>query len=110
MATRAERLRATSQRKGLTRKARKKASNRKSREQKHGPKQPMSHAEHKATYALETHSKTSRASRKSTRASANRIKADTNLNLREEMTKGSPEMRARKARSRATRVRGGPHR
>ncbi len=57
------------------------------------------HAEHKATYALEeTNGK--RPSRKSTRKSANRSKPDAALNAREQLQKGSPEQRARKARAR----------
>ena len=62
------------------------------------------HAEKKATYAIEPAS--DQPSRKSTRKSANRAKPDTNLILREELQKGSPEAKARKAKAQVTRVRG----
>jgi hypothetical protein len=67
---------------------------------------PNKRAERKATYALEKPSGDGRRSRKSTRASANRSKPDTNLNLREARQKGSPENRFAKAQARATRARG----
>ena len=65
------------------------------------------HAERKATHALEP-DRRGRPSRKSTRKSANRAKPDTNLNLREDLQKGSPEARFRKADAGAGRVRGNP--
>jgi hypothetical protein len=58
-----------------------------------------------ASYALELPAADGRRSRKSTRGSANRAKADTNFNLREAMVKGSPEARFRKAKAKRTRVR-----
>ena len=63
------------------------------------------HASSKATHALEE-VKSGRPSRKATRASANRAKADAALNATEEARKGAPQQRARKARARKTRVRG----
>ena len=63
------------------------------------------HAERKATHAIEPDRK-GRPSRESTRKSANRAKPDTSLNLREELQKGSPETRFRKAAAGADRVRG----
>jgi hypothetical protein len=67
------------------------------------------HVGKKATYADEELKLTNgaRPSRKSSRKSANRSKSDSNLNLREEMQKGSPESTFRKSRARTSRVRGG---
>lgn len=62
------------------------------------------HAEKKATYAIEPAS--DKPSRKSTRKSANRSKPDTNLNLRENLQKGSPEAKFRKEKAQTTKVRG----
>lgn len=59
----------------------------------------------KATYAIEP-TRAGRPSRKSTRKSANRVKADSNLTLREDRQKGSPESRFEKARVQRTRPRG----
>jgi hypothetical protein len=56
------------------------------------------HAGKKATYALEPE-REGRPSRKSTRKSANRSKADSRLNIREQIQKTSPDARARKARA-----------
>jgi hypothetical protein len=64
------------------------------------------HAARKATYAFEAHEEHKRPSRKSSRKGANRLKADLAFNLREEMTKGSPEARHAKAAAQARRVRG----
>lgn len=105
MSTRAEDLHAQEQRRGPTPKARKRAVAKKPRAKKFTVGHATKHAGAKAAYALEKPSKTGKASRKSTRASANRAKADTNLNLREEMTKGSPTSRFRKARAKGARVR-----
>ncbi len=106
MPTRAEELHTQQQRRGPTTKARKRAAAKKQRSEKFVTPHLTKHAGKKAAYALERPSKAGRASRKSTRNSANRAKADTNLNLREEMTKGSPESRYRKARASRVRVRG----
>ncbi len=65
------------------------------------------HAGAKATHALEV-TATGRPSRKSTRASANRAKADAPMNLTEESRKGSPPAVARKAQIKRERVRGKP--
>lgn len=102
MATRAEQLRYQQERdeskKKRAKKARKAAA-------KPAPKKRASRTATKATVAVEEHG-TARPSRKSTRGSANRLKSDTNLNLREERVKGSPENRYRKTRAKAARVRG----
>ncbi len=63
------------------------------------------HAARKATYALELTEKSARPSRKSTRASANRAKADSAFNVTEQVRKGSPEARFRRAKAQATRAR-----
>ena len=58
----------------------------------------------KATHALEV--AVGRPSRKSTRASANRAKADAPRDVTEETRKGAPQMLAAKAQAQARRVRG----
>lgn len=63
------------------------------------------HAASKATHALEE-SGAMRPSRESTRGSANRAKADAARNITEQVRRGAPAPLARKARARATRVRG----
>ena len=110
MATRAEKEHANKQRRGPTPKAQKRRAARKERREKFESLHPTRHAGAKASYAIERPSKEGRASRKTTRDSANRAKPDTNFNLREEMVKGSPESRFRKARTQAARVRGRPGR
>ena len=65
------------------------------------------HVGKKATYAEEPKREHGPPSRKSSRKSANRSKPDSNLNLREEMQKGSPESTFRKTRAKRSRVRGG---
>ena len=64
------------------------------------------HAGKKASYALEDHAKGTRPARKSTRKASNHVKADANLNLREQRTKSAPEARSRRAIAQASRVRG----
>jgi hypothetical protein len=59
----------------------------------------------KATYAYEA-PRAGKHSRKSTRKSANRVKPDSGMTLREGLRKGSPESRAAKSRARATHPRG----
>ena len=105
MATKAEKVHAEEQKHGLTPRAKKRAKAKKTPAQKAAPHENK-HAGAKASYALEAPSKTGRASRKSTRKSANRAKPDTNLTLREERRKRSPDTRARKAKARVSRVRG----
>jgi hypothetical protein len=61
----------------------------------------------KATYAIEACQDDHRPSRKSSRGGANHIKPDSAFNLREQLIKGSPESRSRRAQARALRVRGG---
>lgn len=108
MSTRAEREQADQQRRGPTSKATKRAAARKRRAGKLGAVHPTEHAGRKASYATEAPSRKGKASRKSTRGSANHAKSDTNFNLGEEMVKGSPESRFRKSRAKAARVRGRP--
>jgi hypothetical protein len=108
MPTRAESFHARSQRRGLTAKAKKLAKARKTRAEKLREAHESKRAGAKATWAREAPSPSGRVSRKSTRASANRAKPDSNLDLREQRTKGSPASRFRKARSRRLRVRGAP--
>jgi hypothetical protein len=60
----------------------------------------------KATVAKEAPSLTGRRSRKSTRAGKNRLKADTNFNLREERAGRAPETRARKEAAKRKHPRG----
>jgi len=102
MATRAEQARAETQReeskKKRAKKARKKAAT-------PPPKKRVTRTAAKATVAVEERGE-KRPSRKSTRGSANRLKSDTNLVLREERAKTSPENRYRKQRARSSRVRG----
>ena len=62
-----------------------------------------SHAKKKA--AAPAKPKSARASSKRRDARKARTKPDTNLNLREEMVKGSPDQRYRKARAKGSRVR-----
>ena len=64
-----------------------------------------SHAGAKATHALEVARPGKRPSRKSTRSSANRAKADAAFNITEETRKGAPSARARTARAKRKRVR-----
>jgi hypothetical protein len=65
------------------------------------------HADVKATYALEDTAPGKRPSRESTRSSSNRAKPDAGFDITEETRKGSPQMRATKARAKRTKVRGG---
>jgi hypothetical protein len=105
MATRSEQFRANQERmhpKGVT--------PTRSAAAKHTPTNAQSHrtvhAKKKATYALEIAEKGQRATRKSTRKSANRSKPDATFNILESFTKGSPEARFRKTRAQSKRVRG----
>lgn len=105
MATRAESARAENARHGITPKAAKKNRARKTRAERRGAR-ANAHAGRKATYAYETTASGKRPSRKSSRAGANRMKADANLNLRHTRAERSPETKSRKARIRSSRVRG----
>jgi hypothetical protein len=107
MATIGEQQHAEEQRRGLTPRAKKRGAARKTRAEKFGAEHATRRAGEKASYALERPSRTGRASRKSTRAEANRSRPDTNMNLRDALTKGSPEARFRRARAQSTRARGG---
>jgi hypothetical protein len=66
------------------------------------------HAAGKATHAFEDTAPGHPPSRESTRGSANHAKADSAFNLTEQARKGSPTNRARTARAKVTKVRGGP--
>lgn len=101
MATKADSARAEKQKKGPnTKKTRKLAQ----RKPKRAAAEPIA-AGKKATAAKEAHAEGKRPSRKSTRASANRGKQDTNLTLRSERKKSSPKERAASAEGKATRAR-----
>ena len=105
MATKAQRARSDAQRTHG-------AASRKARVSKKQPKKAdwsheKAHAGTKAAYAFEETVAGERPSRESTRRSANRAKGDTALNLREQAKKGTPTNRARNARAKAGRVRGG---
>lgn len=65
------------------------------------------HAGNKATHALEVVT-SGRPSRKSTRASANRVKPDSPMALSAELRRGGPPAAARKAQVKRDRVRGKP--
>lgn len=100
MATRAEQAHDETQRAQAKAKRTKKAAAKKAPRAK-----GRTHLSKKATVALEA-PRPGRPSRKSTRKSANRSKTDSNFNLRESMTKGSPEARARRSKVRASKARG----
>lgn len=104
MATRAEQFRTEEQRRASRAQSRPAARKKTTRAASAATK-PAKVPSH-ATYAFEAPTADGRRSRKSTRASANRAKPDTNFNLRESMVKGSPEARYGKARAKTTRVRG----
>ena len=101
MATRAQQARSQWERKG----ARK---TKKVKRAKGRHTEPV-RAGRKATFARENPSAEGRPSRKSTRAGKNRLKADTNFNLREERAGRSPDTRARKAGAQKKRPRGKSH-
>jgi hypothetical protein len=104
MATKAERFRSEQERAHITKPPARPTSQRKPKKAAFGRKKR--HAEVKATHALEEVGAGKRPSRKSTRASANRAKADVGFNRTEETRKASPEGRARKARAQRATVRG----
>ncbi len=99
MTTKAEEFRANAQRKGHPKRA---ATKKLKRSAWSRAKQ---HAAVKATHALEV-TTNGPPSRKSTRASANRAKADAPMNLTEEVRKTAPSARASKSRAKGQRVRG----
>lgn len=99
MTTKAEEFKSNVQRKGHP----KRTATKKPRRSKWS--RDKQHAAIKATHSLEV-TKSGRPSRKSTRASANRAKADAPMNLSEAVRKGTPAMRASKARAKGQRVRG----
>jgi hypothetical protein len=108
MATRSEQAHAEEQRKNGSSKSRTRAGRSKPGAPPGTRTRAKKHAGRKATYALEATEapEGGRPSRKSTRKSANRAKADAGLTGREQLVKGSPENRYAKGKSRATRVRG----
>ncbi|HEX8789817.1 MAG TPA: hypothetical protein VF765_02615 [Polyangiaceae bacterium] len=95
MATRSEQYRSDAQRTGKP----KRRSQKKPR--KNAWSKDKAHAGSKATHALEAG-----GARESTRASANRAKADSAFNVTEETRKGAPQARARRVRAQGRRVRG----
>lgn len=105
MATKAERLRSEVERAGG--KGRRKQHVSAKKPKKAAWSHDKAHAASKATHALEDTAPNKRPSRESTRGGANRAKPDAAFNLTEETRKGSPENRARKARAKLARVRGG---
>jgi hypothetical protein len=96
MATKAERARAESQRKGTAAK----------QSRTSGAKKRASRADSKATYAREGRDAEGRASRKSTRGSSNRAKPDAPMNIREELVMATPSSRARHDGGKQPRARG----
>jgi hypothetical protein len=106
MATKAERFRSEQERAHITKPPAKPTSQRKPKKAALGRKK--GHAAVKATHALEEVGPGKRPSRKSTRASANRAKADVGFNRAEQIKKGSPTARAKKARAQRATVRGTP--
>lgn len=106
MATRSEQHHADEQRKAGAKKAKARVPNSRPGVAPEKRTRAKKHAGRKATYALEQTNPQKRPSRKSTRKSANRAKADTSLNLVEGLRKGSPESRFRKEKARAGRARG----
>lgn len=102
MATRAEQFRTEEMRRGARTKTRRSKKKPKKSEWSHESK----HAASKATHAFEKTERGRRPSRESTRASANRAKGDSALNLTEEKRKGSPENRARRSGAKRVKVRG----
>lgn len=101
MATKADQARAGAQKKGPSKKKAKKVAQRKPRK---AHAEPIA-AGRKATVAKEQ-TKGKRPSRKSTRASANRAKADSALEIRSELAKNAPTERARSDERKGTKVRG----
>jgi hypothetical protein len=106
MATRAEQIRANQARKGPSPKAKKRHANKMAKLAKKGPRHANKTAGRKASFALEAGVSHGRPSRKSTRASANRSKEDSTLEIREEFVKTSPTNRMRKSRAKTLKVRG----
>jgi hypothetical protein len=108
MATRSEQQHAEEQRRGpRDTKKNKKANRSKPGSAPKDRKRGKTRAGGKATHALEP-KRAGRPSRESTRKSANRAKGDSSLNHTEEMKKGSPDSRFRKASAGKSRVRGKP--
>jgi hypothetical protein len=111
MATKAERAKYEEERKHDAKKPKKKAAAKKSRmsprtDEAGAPAHDNARAGRKSTVAKEEHAAGERPARKSTRKSANRAKADSNLVLRAERAARSPDTRARKAKAKATKARG----
>lgn len=105
MATRAEQLRYEQEREQGKKKRAKKQREQLAKTPRAG-KARVGRTAAKATVSAEARVAGKRPSRKSTRSSANRLKNDTNLNLREERTKSSSDNRYRKGLARTSRVRG----
>jgi hypothetical protein len=111
MATRSQQSRAEEQRARSAansrdpRKTKRKAARTKPGVPKSARSADKKHAGKKATYVLEE-PLGKRTSRKSTRRSANRSKPVSTLEQREQVVKGTPTARFRKARARSTKPRG----
>lgn len=103
MATRAEQAKATGQRTGSAKKA---AAKKARKPATNGASKRTGHSESKATYAREPRDAKGKATRKSTRGSANRAKADSSFNIKEEAQKTAPDARFRRDRAKGTKVRG----
>src|SRR5690349_5032127 len=106
MATRAENEHAQAQRKGVNPKRAKKLSQRSQRKTKAEEAKKSTRRAKAAAYAKETPAKGTKASRESTRTSANRAKPDANLVLRAEREARSPKARAGRAKTERQHVRG----
>jgi hypothetical protein len=102
MSTKAEDVRAESQKKGPSKKKTRKLAQRKPKKA-HAP--PIA-AGKKARVAKESSAPGKRPSRKSTRGSANRAKSDSTLEIHAEAKKNAPTARARSAKVKAKRTRG----
>lgn len=105
MSTKAEQKRYADERKHPSK--RDAATPRKSRSGEPGEHENK-HAAKKAAFALETRSEEGRASRKSTRGSANHQRTDTGKLRQKTMTESKPEAKAARAAATAKRSHGKP--
>ena len=94
MATRAEQARVEAQRSGRAKRERSEPTARPRATTRSGAK---TRGSAKATFAREPRSAAGRATRKSTRAAANRSKPESTMEIREELQKGTPTARFRRA-------------
>lgn len=104
MATRAEQAHAESQRTGAAKtKAAKEIAEAEASPKRNGK---LGHSGTKATYARESRSAKGKATRKLTRASANRAKPDSSRTIHEEGKASSSDARFRRSKVKGQRVRG----